>query len=161
MKKFLLQVILLIIVIAVGIFLFQQGSAIDNLPFMPQPAVFKEVEINNNKLKVEAADTQAKRNKGLSGRQSLADNEGMLFIFPAVDKYSFWMKGLNFPLDFVWIREEKVVDLIENVPPPDPGQKNESLPIYQPKEAIDKVLELQAGTVQRLNIKVGDTIKIL
>lgn len=161
MKKFVIQVVLLILVIAAGLFIFQQGQNLENVPFVPPQPVFKELEINNNKIIVEVADTQEKRNRGLGGREDLAPDEGMLFVFSNVDKYSFWMKGLRFPLDFVWIRGDKVVDLIENVPPPTPGQKDDTLPIYQPKESIDKVLEIPAGSIQRLNIKVGDTIKII
>ena len=71
------------------------------------------------------------------------------------------MKGLSFPLDFIWIREDKVVDLLHRVQPPTPGQPDESLPIYQSEEEVDKVLEVPAGTIQGLNIKVGDTVKIL
>ncbi len=161
MKKFVLQVVLLILAIAIGLFIFKQGPDLENVPFVPPQPVYKEIEISSNKISVEIADTQEKRNRGLGGRESLAPNEGMLFIFANADKYSFWMKGLKFPLDFVWIREDKVVDLMENIPAPAPGQKDETLPIYQPKEAIDKVLELPAGSIQRLNIKVGDTIQIL
>lgn len=84
----------------------------------------------------------------------------MLFIFPKEDKYPFWMKGVSFPLDFIWIKGDQVVDLLENVSPPRVNQKDIDLPIYVPKESIDRILEVNAGTIARLNIKVGDTIKI-
>ena len=159
MRKFIIQTILLIVVIGVAIYLFNNQAVTLNLPFLPEGPVFKELSINDAKLKVELADTQSKKSKGLGGRQSLASNEGMLFIFPKADKYPFWMKGLSFPLDFVWIKEDKVADVLQNIPPPQPGQTNESLPIYSSREEIDKVLEVPAGTIQRLNIKIGDTIK--
>lgn len=160
MKKFIIQFVLLIAVIGIATFLFKQKPDITNLPFLPEQPVFKELQINQVKLKVEVADTQKKRSKGLGGRESLASGEGMLFILPKPDKYPFWMKGLSFPLDFVWISGEKIVDLLQNIQPPTPGQTDESLPIYQSKEDVDKVLEVAAGTVQRMNIKVGDTIKL-
>lgn len=160
MRKFTIQALFLIVVIGTAIYLFNNQTEIVNLPFLPEKPVFKELAINDVKLKVEAADTQAKRSRGLGGRQSLASDEGMLFIFPKPDKYPFWMKGLTFPLDFIWIRGERVVDVLQNIQPPAPGQEDTSLPIYQSKEEIDKVLEVTAGTVQRLNIKAGDTIKI-
>lgn len=160
MKKFIIEAVLLIIVIAVALFIYLQGSNITNLPFAPQPAVYKQLDINNNTFKVEIADTKAKRNQGLGGRQSLAPNEGMLFIFDTPGKPPFWMKGLSFPLDFIWIKGDTVVDLTINVQPPASGQSDSSLPIYQPKEDIDKVLEVNGGTIQRLNIKAGDTINI-
>ena len=158
MKKFIIQTLLLTIVIGIGLFLFKQNTKFPDLPFLYGRSTFKQLRINDVSLKVEVADTQAKRSKGLSGRQSLASDEGMLFIFPKLDKYPFWMKGLSFPLDFIWIKENKIVDLLQNIQPPAAGQTDASLPIYQAKEDIDKVLEVAAGTAQRLNVKVGDTV---
>jgi len=70
------------------------------------------------------------------------------------------MKGISFPLDFVWIKDDKIVDILENIKPPQKDQPDSQIPIYSSKVEVDKVLELNGGTVQRLNIKVGDTIKI-
>lgn len=148
-------------VIAGAIFFYQTNAKIPELPFLPQQSTLKTIKINDTTLKVEIADTKEKRSKGLAGRQSLAPDEGMLFLFPEAGRYPFWMKGLTFPLDFIWIREDKVVDLTQNVPPSSPGQTDASLPIYEPKEDVDAVLEISAGTIQRLNIKVGDSVKIL
>lgn len=136
----------------------QKGNV--DVPFLPPKTTFSELQINDKILKVEIADTSSKRNKGLGGRSSLGENEGMLFVFEKPDKYPFWMKGLSFPLDFVWIMDLKVVDVLENVVPPTSGQPDSSLPIYSAKENINKVLEVPAGTIQKLNIKVGDTIKL-
>lgn len=160
MKKFVVQIILLIIVIGAGIYLYKLNGQLPNLPFVPQRPVFKQAEINGLKLTVEIADTQAKRSKGLGERESLASDSGMLFIFPESSKYSFWMKGVSFPLDFVWIKGEQIVGVLQNIEPPAPGEPDSSLPIYQPSVEIDKVLEVPAGTVQRLNIKVGDSVRI-
>lgn len=160
MKKFVFQAIILIVVIGAAFYLFVTNLQLTNLPFVPQAPVSKHLQINEAKLTVEIADTQAKRNKGLGGRQSLATDEGMLFVFDTTGKHPFWMKGLTFPLDFVWIRGDKVVDLSLNVAPPTPGQQDASLPIYQSKEGVDKILEVNAGTIEKLRIKVGDTVKI-
>ena len=160
MKKFVIQSVLLLGVIIIAVFLFQSNARVPELPFLPRPSVLWEVEINGALLKVEIADTQDKRSKGLGGKQPLASDEGMLFIFPKADKHPFWMKGLSFPLDFVWIRENKVVDVLQNIPPPQPEQTDESLPIYSSNEPADKVLEVLAGTAKRLNIKAGDLVKI-
>lgn len=158
MKKFLIQAVLLLITIGAALFFYKTNAQIPNLPFLPQGPLFKQIQINDATLRVEVADTQEKRSKGLGGKETLASDEGMLFIFPKTDKYPFWMKGLKFPLDFIWIRDNKVVDLLPNIQPPAAGQSDESLPIYQSKEDADKVLEISAGTIQRLDIKVGDTV---
>lgn len=158
MKKFLIQSVLLLILIFLGVAIFI--GKVTTLPFLPQQPKFGAVIINDAKLKVEIADTQPKRSKGLGGRTSLAEGEGMLFIFPKEDKYPFWMKGVSFPLDFIWIKGLQVVDFLENVPPSQPNQKDSELPIYVPKEPSDKVLEVSAGTVSKLKINIGDKINI-
>lgn len=159
MKKFLIQFVMLVIVIFFALALYT--NKIPNIPFLPQPTKVAQLSINDNKVKVEIAETREKRSKGLGGRTSLPEGEGMLFIFDKADKYPFWMKGVSFPLDFIWIKEDKVVDLLENVPAAEAGQKDADLPIYVAKEPIDKMLEVAAGTVTKLNVKVGDSVKIL
>lgn len=148
----------MLILFALGIYLYRSGGQLSNLPFMPRKPVTRQVQINGVKLNVEIVDTQTQRTKGLGGRDSLASDSGMLFTFNEPSKYSFWMKGLSFPLDFVWIKGDKVVSILQNVPPPASNQPDSSLPVYQPNVEVDKVLEVNAGVVQRLNIKVGDTL---
>lgn len=161
MKKFTIQAVLLLLVITAALFFFGPGSSGNiELPFLPQVPKMANLQINNIILKVEVADTQAKRSKGLGGRTSLPKDQGMLFVFERADKYPFWMKGLTFPLDFVWIRGDKVVDILSNVPPPAPNQKDSDLPIYSAKVEIDKVLEINGGMARQLNIQVGDTVKL-
>ncbi len=163
MKKFIAQTVILVLLIGAGIFFFvpsKNSGTTPEIPFLPQTAQFKEIQIGEAKIKAEIADTASKRSKGLGGKVSLGENEGMLFIFPKLDKYPFWMKGLKFPLDFVWIKNDQVVDILENIPPPQNGQADSSLPIYSAKEEVDKVLEINGGTVKKFNIKVGDIISL-
>jgi len=106
---------------------------------------------------VEIAATKEKQEQGLSGKQFLAANSGMLFIFNAPDFYEFWMKGMLFPLDFVWINGNKIVDLTENVPRPINGGP---VKIIKPKTKADKVLEINAGAINANGIKMGDDVEI-
>lgn len=159
MRKFIIQALFLLLIAAAALFLFSSPTEV-NLPFLPERTIVKQIEINDAKIKAEVVNSQAKRKQGLSGRAALASDEGMLFVFEESGKHPFWMKGLNFALDFIWINGDKIVDITENIQPPVQGQKDESLPIYQSKEDANKVLEVSAQTVQRLNIKVGDTVKI-
>lgn len=159
MKKFTFQAILLIAIIAVSLYFFSPGASVPRLPFLPQVITENVLQINGSNIKVEIADTPQERSKGLGGRDSLATGSGMLFVFEKADKYSFWMKEVKFALDFIYIKDDKVVDIIENVSPPEAGQKDENLPIYQPKVEVDKVLEVSAGTVKQFNVNKGDIVK--
>jgi len=65
------------------------------------------------------------------------------------------MKDMNFPIDIIWISGNKIVGFAENAPIPD---ENGTASFKSP-EPIDRVLELPAGSVQRIGIKAGDEIK--
>ena len=66
----------------------------------------KIIEINDKEIAVEVAATAETRSKGLSGRGSLEEGTGMLFIFDSPAQYGFWMKDMNFAIDIVWIDEK-------------------------------------------------------
>lgn len=109
------------------------------------------IRINNTELDVEIADTALKRKKGLSGRESILDNSGMLFIFNKSGLHAFWMINMKFPIDIIWIDEDlKVVGVEENIPP-------KSFPkIFRPNQPSQYVVEMNAGWVDKHNIKQGD-----
>ncbi len=105
----------------------------------------------------EIAHTAGERNKGLSSRESLAPQTGMLFVFEAEARYGFWMVGMRFPLDFVWIGTNcEVVDITRNVPNPAPETPTSELPIYQPDAPAKYNLEINAGEADGLGIEPGD-----
>ena len=110
-------------------------------------------------FQVEIADSTSTRAQGLSGHAPLADNQGMLFLFPISGNYGFWMKDMQFALDMIWIKDNTVVGFAENAQP-QPGAALWNLKVYYPPKAIDKVLEVNAGTVQKDGIKVGDTVSL-
>lgn len=117
-----------------------------------------KIEIGGKIFEVEISDTALKRAKGLSGRESLTKNQGMLFIFEKPEKQSFWMAGMNFPLDIIWVNSKKIVDISKNIQPPKSGE----LPIIVSSSfEADKVLELSAGAIEKFNIKIGDELRIL
>lgn len=113
------------------------------------------VRIGNAQVQVEVADTEAQRIKGLSGRKSLPENSGMLFVFDSAGFYAFWMKDTLIPLDFIWINQGAVLEITENVQPAD-FQPPRTL---APRQPVDKVIELKAGTAKNLGIKVGDKVR--
>lgn len=123
-----------------------------------QTSDMKQVRINEVLLNVEVADSAGRRAQGLSGRESLASDSGMLFVFPESKKYQFWMKGMKFPLDLIFIRNGKVVDLLANVSPPASGQAESSLTIYEPVVQVDMLLETNAGFIEANRIRIGDII---
>ena len=158
-KKFVIQAVLLISVALAAIALFGPGRQ-TSLPFGQQTPENKNLKIGTSNVKIEIADSAEERRKGLGGRQSLATDSGMLFIFETPGKYGFWMKGLSFPLDMIWVRDKKVVDVIKNALVPETGTKDEDLPIYMPREEVDMVLEVNGGFADGNGIKIGDIVEV-
>jgi uncharacterized membrane protein (UPF0127 family) len=117
-----------------------------------------EVKINDQYIVAEVVKTARGREKGLGGRKGLGVNEGMLFLFKEKGKYGFWMKGMLFPIDLIWISGSKVVGWETNMQSPQGNEEN--LRVYYPPEAVDRVLELKAGRTIILNLSKGTEISI-
>jgi uncharacterized protein len=109
---------------------------------------------------IEIADTPEKQQRGLSYRESLEESAGMLFSFNAPTRPAFWMFEMKFPLDMIWIRDNSIVFIHENVPAPTSGTPDSELPVYQPPVDIDSILEVNAGWVKKNGIVVGDSVKM-
>jgi uncharacterized membrane protein (UPF0127 family) len=103
-------------------------------------------------VRVSVASNDRSRERGLSGRKSLAADEGMLFLFDRPDTFAFWMKEMLFPIDILWISGTTVADMTTDVPIPVPGER---LPLYSPRVPVDKVLEVPAGFARAHGLKVG------
>ncbi|MBI2591131.1 MAG: DUF192 domain-containing protein [Candidatus Brennerbacteria bacterium] len=113
---------------------------------------FEKVVINGTEFTVDIADTPDKREKGLSGQPGLAEDMAMLFIFEHPGIYGFWMKDMKFPIDIIWIKNNKIIGFEKNIPP-------KSYPkAFYPELEVDMVLEVTAGTVDKFNFMVGDAV---
>ena len=126
------------------------------LYYMKHPLLTR-IQVGQTIFTVELAITDAQKEKGLGYRDSLAPNHGMLFPYDHPEKYSFWMKGMRFPIDILWIRDSKIIDISKNVP----IATSSVLPIYSPQEPANQVLEVNAGVSDKDGIKIGDLAIIL
>jgi|WetSurMetagenome_2_1015567.scaffolds.fasta_scaffold464681_2 uncharacterized membrane protein (UPF0127 family) len=111
-----------------------------------------EVKINNGIFSAEVAIFN--KEKGLGLRSEIKEDQGMLFVFLNNNTKYFWMKDMQFPLDFIWINGNRIVNVTENVPVYTNGE------FTKINSMADKVLELKAGSVSKYRIKVGDKIAI-
>jgi uncharacterized membrane protein (UPF0127 family) len=111
-------------------------------------------------IRAELALTPGARTLGLGGRDSLDGDAGMLFVFPQANVEPFWMRGMRFPLDFVWISADKrVLEVTEDIAAPAAGTPNAALQLYRPAQPARFVLEINAGRVRALGIQVGDAVR--
>ncbi|MDD3694262.1 MAG: DUF192 domain-containing protein [Candidatus Pacebacteria bacterium] len=129
------------IIVIFGIFYFKDGEK-------------QKLVINNDiVLFVDVANTEAKRHQGLSFRESLAEDEGMLFIFDREGVYGFHMPDMNFPIDIFWIdNNKKIISIKQNALPEDYPE------IYYPSEKAKYVLETTAGLSEERGIQIGDKV---
>jgi uncharacterized membrane protein (UPF0127 family) len=87
-------------------------------------------------------------------RRSLAEDAGMIFVFPEERNHSFWMKNTYIPLDMVFVdKDMKVVGLLSDVPPLNLAPRTVGKPSLY-------VLEFAAGTMKRYGVGEGATLKV-
>lgn len=109
------------------------------------------VELGNGVYHLWVANTEADREKGLSGVDSLRPNGGLLMNFGSDDLWGIWMKDMKVPIDIIWLDKDKVVIRIVKDATPELGTTE----IFTPKKPARYVIELPAGAVDKAGIKVG------
>lgn len=119
----------------------------------------RPVKVGETTVNAFIPTTREEHAKGLGERDFLNENEGMYFqITPSIRPTAFWMKGMRFPLDFIWIKNGFVTQIHPNVPVPEPGTPENLLPLVVPNDPVNAVLEVNAGFVKAHDIKVGDPV---
>ena len=115
------------------------------------------VELNGEKFTVELAETLEEQALGLMFRDSLAEDHGMLFIFPDEARRSFWMKNCRIALDiFYFDAQLELVSVSENTPP----CRSSRCPSYPSAGPAKYVLELNSGKAAELQVKPGDKLEL-
>jgi uncharacterized membrane protein (UPF0127 family) len=123
--------------------------------FSPPAASGGEIiQINNVSLKVERATTAITQYNGLSGREFLCPDCGMIFVWPERATRNFVMRNMNFPLDIIFIDQNKIIKIDANLPP----EGKSPTKIYSSLQPADMVLEVNAGYAAGQGLKVGDSL---
>ncbi len=112
----------------------------------------KKIKLGKCRFAVEFAINPQSRQKGLSGRKKLCNKCGMFFEFSQKGRYGFWMKGMLFPIDLIWLQDDKVVGWKKNF-------SEKSHETIFPPEPINQVLEINAGKVEKCGIKIGEYLR--
>jgi len=111
------------------------------------------VTINGFNLLAEVPTTNDQFQKGLDIKDHLQENQGMLFIFTEPAKYAFWMHGMKFPIDIIWIDNKNTVVHIEHNL--SPCIIDLVCPTYSPDKDSMYVLETSANFAERHNVTIG------
>lgn len=126
------------------------SSAEDNAP---QALPVKAMSLGGQSLKVQIADDDAEREKGLMFVKAMAPDAGMLFVWPQAQERSFWMRNTFIPLDLLFLRAGKVVSVVPWAKPFD----ETALPSGEP---ADMVLEVNGGWAMAHNVNVGSEMSL-
>ncbi len=155
-NKFYIAIFVVIIITALFLNIWQRRTK------------FIDTKIGSHYYRLEIANTDARRVKGLSGRDSLGENEGMIFKFPYAGRYIFWMKDMKFPIDIIWLQDNEIIDLTPSARPEEQASEASAAPHsqaseggftrYTPRLPANRVIELNAGIIQKESLKIGDTI---
>lgn len=150
---FYFSIIITLIFLLFIAFLLEKREIKDNFLTKQKLAA---ISIGNSVLKAEVVNSAANKLRGLGGRKSINDGEGMLFVFSYDDYHGIWMKNVRFPIDIFWLNNDfRIIDFKMAIKP-------ESYPeIFYPREKARFILETGAGFAEKRKIKFDDLVKIL
>lgn len=155
-KKTLTYILIIFLIIGTGVAAWMHSSQeLSTEPEATTQNQLKVLKVNDQCVTLAVSDTKKERNLGLSTRDDLPDNQGMLFLFDRSGKHGFWMKDMNFSIDIIWLDENNRVVYVEQSISPETYPKT-----FEPAKNAKKVVELNAGFVNQENINRGETLKI-
>ncbi|MEM9416330.1 MAG: DUF192 domain-containing protein [Planctomycetota bacterium] len=143
-------------------------AAAPQVSLPPEPApldVRQEVVINGKTFNLEVALTYSERLQGLSDRRSIDADGGMLFVYPSERSLGFVMRRCHVPIDIILLDADgRVVAMHEmDVIEPIGGDRwYRPLPedSYSSDDAAQMAIEFKGGTLDRLDLEVGDLIDL-
>lgn len=146
---------MVLIATVVLIFLsWENPTSNQNIQDKFQAKKIERISIGQTQINVEISDSASELAKGLSGRENLDENAGMYFVLGKRRVANFWMKGMKFSIDIIWIDEGRVVGFVENAPLPTEG----NITTFTSPTPVTHVLEVNAGFVQKHSLKTGDSV---
>jgi len=113
-------------------------------------------EIGGFIINTDIALTDKQKQDGLSIRNNMQENEGMIFVFKEPKQQSFWMKGMKFPIDIIWLDANLSIVHIEKSL--HPCESFISCPSYRPSSNALFVLETVSGFADSHDLKIGKKI---
>jgi uncharacterized protein len=113
------------------------------------------IAIGGHWATVEIAVSMKEKTCGLSFRDSLPENHGMLFVYPSSQMMAFWMKDTRIPLSIAFIADSgKILNILEMNP-------MDKRTLYRPASPARYALEMSSGWFAERKVKPGDRVAIL
>lgn len=109
-------------------------------------------------VRAEVRETFAGRAAGYMGRERIADDEALLFVYPEKDVRGFWMKNCRTTIDALYLDDDGTVVNVVTMPPPPPGAADDDLPRYPSARPVRLVLEVRGGLAAEAGIVAGAVV---
>ncbi|HET6863825.1 MAG TPA: DUF192 domain-containing protein [Candidatus Saccharimonadales bacterium] len=154
-KHLPLITIFVVLIIAVVLALVFGGSGSSKKQTVQNCGPYRNdrlVKINGFTFKAEAPNNQAAFDKGLGGRSCILPDEAMIFPFKSPGQYAFWMKGMKFPIDILWISSNHIIIAEQVNLQPSSYPKKYANPTNLPAQYV---LEIKANRTKELKIAPG------
>ena len=162
MKRLVMHLLMVVFFMAAGLSCFADGKGGTERP------KYWPLIINGYLFdKIELALSMNEQMTGLMNRDTLAETGGMLFVYDTMEPRSFWMKNCRFDMDLLYMDAAGTVVSIHRMRMERARQRSESeeayegrLPAYRSEKPAQYALELAAGQVDLLDLKVGDKLEL-
>ena len=145
--------------IILGLIGGSRGAVAQSPPQQIAPVETADITVGGVPLSVELAYQPAETSLGLSYRSGLAPGTGMLFLFEEPAPRSFWMKGMQFCIDIIWIEYGVIQGAAESVCPEPTGTADADLTSYVSPVPVSYVLEVPAGWLDTYGLSVGALVE--
>lgn len=131
------------------------GILVVSFFFAGEKSELSSIKIGDKTWSVEVVSSISDRSRGLSGREFLEKDSGLLFIFPKEDVQGIWMKEMNFAIDIIWVNEDfKVVGIKKDATP-------DTYPtVFRSEAPVLYVLEINTGEADMAKIEIGTLVEI-
>jgi uncharacterized membrane protein (UPF0127 family) len=150
-RALVLVPVLGVVLLGVGFLVFRTSSRGSGCDALRDDRV---LGIGSQRIHAQVADTPDAIGKGLGGRNCIDANRGMLFVFQQAGLHQFWMKGMRFPIDMVWIDDDHEVVWLER----DVSPSTYPMSFFNREDPARYVLELKAGRSSELGLEQGSRI---
>jgi uncharacterized membrane protein (UPF0127 family) len=107
-------------------------------------------------IEVEVADTRQERFTGLSDHESLADGQGMWFVYDSESQHTYVMRRMEFPLDIIFVGEDGRINSIHQRRAPGPNEDGNDITATGTGQYV---LEVPRGYANETGIEVGDYVE--
>ena len=145
--------LIIFIIVIVVVLVFIAKNYIRSEVYSAEGNSIKNILVKNIPVKVEVVSSKEKIEKGLAGRANLPAGRGMLFLMPDSGYQRFWMKGMQFPIDIIWISGSRIAGCEKNILPQDER-------IFASPEPSSSVLEVPEGFCDQNAVSVNDVVNL-